>query len=103
MSKLGFPNLGSRPDIENPAFQNSCFNPNTDIENPPKKSISNPKKAIIWFTLTGPELLLNYSYLKKCEKKVCINTCSQGKTFLDRISKDQAMYLGHDECTRWVS
>ena len=28
VSKLGFPNLGSRPDIENPAFQSSCSNPN---------------------------------------------------------------------------
>ena len=45
MSKLGFPNLGSRPDIENPAFQNLKTQ---------KKIISNPKKAIFWFTLIGP-------------------------------------------------
>ena len=37
MSKLGFHNLGSGPDIENQAFQNSCANP--------KKIHFRPKKG----------------------------------------------------------
>ena len=62
--KLGFPNLGSRADIENPAFQNSCSNPNWYWK-PEKKIHFKPEKGhfLVYFNRASYSFKMNHSSL----------------------------------------
>ena len=68
VSKLGFPNLGSRPDIENPAFQNLCSNPNW-YWNPPKNPFQSANAyGNQLFSKRSQEINIKFPHHRRSEK-----------------------------------